>query len=181
MPRFDIDSYRANFQGGARQNLFYIKPNFPAGVEGANTETATFLVRTANLPETMTEEVITNWQGFDFKMASKYTFPDWTVTFNVDVEANIQKMFINWANLIHDPTSNIYNTPANYMADQQLELLGFDGSPILKYKLVAAWPKSIGNVTLDYSSTDVAQFDVTFSYLYHVVDKAGYDLTVTFA
>lgn len=180
MPRFDIDSYRAVFQGGARQNLFYIKPNFPASV-GGNTETATFLVRASSIPETTSDEVITNWQGFDFKMASKYTFSDWTCTFNVDVAAEIQKMFINWANLIHDPTTNIYNTPQTYMADQQIELLGFDGNAILKYKLMGAWPKSVGTVTLDYSSTDVAQFDVTFSYIYHVTDKAKYGATVTFS
>ena len=91
-PRFDIDSYKAAFQGGARQYLFYYKPNFPTGIDGANTEIATFLVRATTLPETTTEEIMLNWQGFDFKVAGKYTYTDWTVTFNVDVHNKIQKI-----------------------------------------------------------------------------------------
>lgn len=180
MPRFDIDSYRASFQGGARQYLFYYKPTFPGGIAGADTEKATYLVRATSLPETSTDEIVLNWQGFDYKIAGKYTYSDWTVTFNVDMDAKIQQMMMNWASMIHDPTTNIYSAPATYFADQQIELLGYDGNPIMKYKLYGAWPKSIGTATLDYSANDVVQFDVTFTYIYHVSDNAKYGGTVTF-
>jgi len=180
MPKFDIDSYRANFQGGARAYLFYFKPNFPSAV-GGDTEKATYLVRSTSLPETSSDEIVTNWHGFDFKMAGKYTYTDWTVTFNVDRDAAIQQMFHNWAALIHDPTTNIYSAPSVYFADQQLELLDLDSKPILKYKLVGAWPKTIATATLDYSTNDVVQFDVTFTYLYHVIDKTKYGASVSFA
>ena len=180
MPRFDIDSYRASFQGGARQYLFYVKPVFPAGIPGADTELATYLVRTSSLPETMTEEITTQWQGFDYKQPGKFTFSDWNITFNVDLKANIQTMFMNWIVATHDPTTNMYQLPSNLMSDQQLELLGIDSKPILKYKLIAAWPKAMTAVTLDYGSNDVAQFDVTFAYIYHVTDKAQYGVMPTF-
>lgn len=174
MARFDIDTYRASFQGGARQYLFYYKPTFPAGVTGANTEVATFLVRATTLPETTTEEIMLNWQGFDFKVPGKYTYADWTVTFNVDVDSKIQQMYHNWASLIHDPTTNIYSLPAKTWADQQIELIGLEGNVMQKYKLVGAWPKMIGQATLDYSANDVLQFDVTFTYIYHTTDVAKY-------
>lgn len=180
MPRFDIDSYRASFQGGARQYLFYYKPMFPAGVAGTDTEKATYLVRAINLPETTSDEIMTNWQGFDFKFAGKYTYGDWTVTFNVDIDAKIQQMFMQWAQLVHDPTTNLYTPPNLYMVDQQLELLGYDGKPIMKYKLFGAWPKSVGTATLDYSANDVVQFDMTFTYIYHISDNVSYGATVTF-
>lgn len=178
-PRFDIDSYRANFQGGARSYLFYYKPVFPASI-GASSEIATYLVRTTSLPETTIDEIPLAWQGFDFKVAGKYTYSDWNVTFNCDADANIQKYFHQWMALIHDPTTNVYSNPTNYMVDQQLELLGLTGSPIMKYKLFACWPKMIGNATLDYSQNDVIQFDITFTYLYHVTDKAAYGVVPTF-
>jgi len=181
MPRFDIDSYRASFQGGARQYLFYVKPNFPAGVAGADTERATYLVRSSTLPETTTEEIMLNWQGFDYKVAGKYTYADWTITFNVDINSDINTMFMNWMNLIHDPTTNLYNVPSTYLADQQIELLNLDSKPIMKYKLVGAWVKMMGPITLDYASNDIAQFDVTFSYMYHVTDKASYGVTPAFS
>jgi hypothetical protein len=181
MPRFDVDSYRANFQGGARQYLFYFKPVFPSGLSGADTEVATYLVRTTTLPETSTEEIVVNWQGFDYKVAGKYTYADWTVTFNVDVDAKIIAMFNNWAALIHDPTTNKYTFPNEYMVDQQVELLDLQGTPTTKYKLFGTWPKMIGNSNLDYSANDVVQFDVTFTYVYHVIDTVKYGVTPTFA
>jgi hypothetical protein len=179
MPGFNIDAYRANFQGGARSYLFYYKPMFPAGI-GSNSEAATYLVRTASLPETSQDEIMYAWQGFDFKVAGKYTYSDWSVTFNCDAETNIQTYYHNWLSLIHDPTTNTYNVPANYMVDQQVELLGLDGKPTLKYKLYGAWPKSISQAQLDYTNNDNVQFDVTFTYIYHVTNNANYGVAPTF-
>lgn len=172
--RFDIDSYKANFTGGSRQYLFYFKPMFPGGVEGADTELATYLVRSTTLPETVTEEIMVNWQGFDFKFPGKYTYSDWTVTFNTDLEAKVLKMFNSWANVIHDPTTNFYKNPVKCMEDQHIDLLGLEGEPITRYTLTGAWPKSVGTATLDYSSNDVVQFDVTFTYIYHAADNVSY-------
>lgn len=181
MPKFDVDSYRSNFQGGARAYLFYFKPVFPGSIAGADSELATYLVRSTSLPETTSDEILTNWQGFDYKVAGKYTYSDWSVSFNVDASARVLTMFNNWVSLIHDPTSNIYSQPSKYMVDQQVELLGLDGTAITKYKLFAAWPKMIGNSTLDYGSNDTVQFDITFTYLYHVTDKSTYAVKSTFA
>ena len=180
MPRFDIDSYRSSFGSGARSYLFYYKPLFPTSIAGVDSELATYLVKSTSLPETMHDEIITNWQGFDYKVAGKATFSDWTVSFNVDANAKIQTMYHNWAALIHDPSTNIYSQPSLYMVDQQVELLGLDGKPIEKYKLFGAWPKMIGNATLDYSANDNLTFDVTFTYIYHLTDTAKYAVTPTF-
>jgi len=170
MPGFDIESFRAKFQSGARQYMFYVKPVFPLGI-GADTDTATYLIRASQLPATDNEELVVQWQGFDYKMAGKATFSPWATTFNVDKDADILKWFLEWKKIILDPTTNVHGSPVDYMVDQQVELLGFDGNPILKYKLVGAWPQSVGAVTLDYATSDVAQFEVTWSYQYHVVDR----------
>lgn len=180
MPAIDIDSYRSNFTGGAKSYLFYYKPVFPPGVEG-DTEQATYLVRATTLPETAIEEITTNWQGFDYRFAGKYTYSDWSVTFNCDADAVIHQSFNDWLRLIHDPTSNTYTTPAVYMNDQELELLGVNGLSIEKYKLYGAWPKNIGPITLDYSQNDVVTFDVTFAYIYHACSKVNYNVPPSFA
>lgn len=180
MPGFNIDSYRANFKSGARQYLFYFRPLFPAAIT-ADTETSTYLVRSTTIPESTTEEIITNWQGFDFKQSGKYTYTDWTVTFNVDNEAKIYGYYMNYMNYIHDPTTNISRVHAEYFKDQQLDLLDLNGDIVMKVKLVGSWVKNVSSATLDYSSNDILQFDVTYSYLYHTVDKTVYGNNVTYA
>jgi hypothetical protein len=179
MPTIDIDSYRGAFTGGAKSYMFYYRPSFPGGF--GDTEQSTYLVRATTMPETAIEEITTNWQGQDFKFAGKYTFSDWSVTFNCDAKATIYKSFGNWMNLVHDPTSNSHSLPNEYMVSQNLEMLGPDGSPIQRLFLYKAWPKNIGPITLDYSQNDVSTFDVTYSYIYHAMEGVNYDHKPSFA
>ena len=182
MPGFDIESFRAKFQAGARGYLFYVKPIFPLSVPGADTDQAIYLVRSASLPEATNEEILIQWQGFDYKMAGKRTYATWEITFNIDQDANLLQWYHEWSRVILDPTTNIHGSPIDYMVDQQVELLGLDGEPILKYKMVGAWPSSVGAVTLDYGTADVAQFPVTFTYQYFVVDRGvSYQSAPSFA
>lgn len=167
MPGFNIENFKANFEGGARQYLFYFLPTFPGEVEAPDLEQASYLVRATSLPETTLEEITVNWQGYDFKMAGKYTFADFTVTFNVDIEADIRKAYEGWMELIHHPETNVHSQVSAYMISQNLQLLGYDGNPIMSYELHNAWPKTVGALTLDYATSDVAQFDVTFAYQWH--------------
>jgi len=180
MPAFDLDSFRANFKAGAKSYLFYVKPVFPLTI-GANTEQATYLVNTSSLPAGTIEEQETAWQGYTYKVAGKSTFATWTVQYKVDALADIRRWFVGWQTLIHDPTTNIYSAPADYMVDQQVELLGNEGESITKYKLIGAWPSEIGEITLDYTATDLAIFDVTYTYQYHVVDGVSYGKPIAFA
>jgi hypothetical protein len=53
------------------------------------------------------------------------------------------------------------------MVDQRLQMVGYDGEVILEFTLHDAWPKEISQIAMDYASTEIATFDVTFTYSYH--------------
>ena len=171
MPNFDIESFKSNFEGGAKSYLFYFLPRFPAidkfGLDG---DKVTYLVKSTTLPENTLEEILTNWQGADYKMAGKYTYADFTITFNVDKDAKILKLFHSWQDLIHNPVTNVHSVPSIYMVDQQrLQLLDNDGNAAVTYILHHTWPKSIGPVTLDYATNEIATVEITFTYQYHTI------------
>jgi hypothetical protein len=174
MPGIDINSYRGLFNGGVKAFNFYYTPYWPGA---GSADEATYLVRSTTLPETAIEEITTNWQGVDFKFAGKYTYSDWTVTFNCDSKAMIHKAFYDWMTSIHNPEDNTYTVPSTYMLKQTLYLISDNqdtpGDTIAKYELEGAWPKNVGTASLDYSTNDVVQFDVTFSYIYHTVKYGG--------
>lgn len=163
---FNIDEFKSKFRGGALQNLFLFRPQFPTELD-ITTENAQYLVRSTQLPDTTMEEILVNWQGFDYKLPGKYTFAPFEVVFNVDVNANLHFAFTEWQRLIHDPETNIKTAPDEFWKDQILYLLDYEGNPIITYKLYYAWPSIVGATTLDYATTDVAQFPVTFTYQYH--------------
>lgn len=165
---FNIEAFKAKFGDGAKSSLFYFQPQWPAVLQAdVNQQDAIYLVKTAQVPSTTLEETVLNWQGFDWKFAGKHTYTDITVTFNVDKKAQIREVFERWSNIAHDPSTNFYAAHDVYMVDQRLQMLGYEGGVILEFTLHDAWVKEVSQITLDYSSTEVAQFDVTFTYSYH--------------
>lgn len=176
MPAFDIESFKANFRDGARQHLFYYYPTLPPiGIsdEGLGLERMSYLVKATVLPNSTLEEVLVQWQGFDFPMGSKHTFGEFNMTFNVDREAKVRRLFENWVNAIHNPVTNEYGLAENYMANQRLQLLGYGGEVVLEYTLYHAWPKTVADITLDHGTTEIATFDVTWRYVYHTMSSTG--------
>ena len=68
--------------------------------------------------------------------------------------------------------SNMQSKPSSLMVNQEAYLLNSTGNTISVYKLYYAWPKSIGQVSLDYGSNEVSTVDVTFSYqFFNVYDQ----------
>ena len=171
MVAFNLDEFKSNFEGGAKQYLFYIKPNIPGGV--ITMEKSTYLVMTSQLPGRNIEEVIAPWQGMDYKYAGKSTWDAWECTFRVDRLAKIRTAFEKWSNQIHDPVTNIRTLPAAYVADQYAQLLDENGSPIVTYKLIDAWPSAMTAIDLDYAGTEGAQFSITFTYQYYTMEEGG--------
>jgi len=180
---FDINKFKANFDGGARAYLFKWTPTFPGGIEFNKGSAASYLVKSSTFPGDEVEEIIVNWQGVDYKMAGKRTFPDWTLSFNVDRKSTIRKDFGNWIDAIHTVNgteSHKYGTPGSpesndddlgsYFSQQTLYMLDYNGDPVSTLTLHGSWPKSIGEISLDYSSMEVATFDVTFTYQYHTIE-----------
>jgi len=166
MPGFDINSFKANFQDGARSYLFYIMLTNPVSTLG--TEKTSYLVRTSSVPEDTIEPIEVPWQGTMYKLGSTHTYADWTVTFSIDVNHKLHTDFINWQKMIHDPETNVHGNPTTYMVDQEIWLLNTAGVVTKRMKLVSAWPQTIGEISLDHSSKELQTFDVTFTYLYHI-------------
>jgi hypothetical protein len=165
---FNIEAFKAKFGDGAKSSLFYYQPQWPGALDASlSQEDVIYLVKTAQIPSTTLEEQVLNWQGFDWKFPGKHTYTDVVVTFNVDKDAKVRQTFEEWSNLCHNPVTNFYSTHDVYMADQRLQMIGYEGQVILEFVLHDAWPKEISQITMDYTSTEVAQFDVTFTYSYH--------------
>lgn len=167
---FNIEAFKAKFGDGAKSSLFYYQPSWPGALDAPLSEEDTvYLVKTATMPSTTLEEVTLNWQGFDWKFAGKHTYTDVTITFNVDLNAKVRMLFERWSNLIHNPLNNFYTVHSEHMQDQRMQMVGYQGQVILEFTLHDAWPKEVAQISMDYSSTEIATFDVTFTYSYHEV------------
>ncbi len=163
---WDFDSYITSFTGGLKSYMFYIPCN---QFEGFN-QNDDFLVKSTNLPGSSFEEIVIPVNGLSYKMAGAKTYSDWTVTFNVDKDGKILELFYKWHEKIMK-NGCISSLPITYMKDS-LKVFIVDLETTKKgkgYDFKYVWPKTIGDVSLDYATSDIATLEVTFSYMYYKI------------
>jgi len=172
MGDFDLNAFATQFSVGARSYLFMLSNlSFPGDATSTSHAVANkYFVRSTSLPEETVEEITVNWMGSDHKLSGKRTYNDWTVTFNSDDGYYLREMFNSWVHIMQgEGDTSVYATSYSSYAvgEVTFKVLKGDFSTAKILTLYHVWPKSVGPISLDYSTQDIAQFDVTFSYRYH--------------
>ena len=146
-----------------------------------------YLVKSASFPESNLEQLTHYYQGAEYKAAGSRRYSDWTVSLNCNPSSSIRTAFELWMSMAHgqfeasaagfDLGKQIYGSgegdilsgDVGYYSPQIFTLLDQDGSPTTTITLMNSWPKSVGAISLDYSSQEIASFDVTFAYQSHLI------------
>ena len=159
--------------GGARNNLFkVIITDFGIG----DAEAFSWLCRAASLPGSTVAEIAVPFRGRDIYVAGDRTFEPWTVTVYNDIDNSLKSGIETWMhaylNKHEENTSDQH--PATYKHNMQVMQLDKTGNPVpgLMYTFVGAFPTTMGQIDLTYSSAgEVEEFEVTFRYDYWSSDS----------
>jgi hypothetical protein len=173
---FNLDSMVGTYKDFARGYLFYAKVT---GKGGSFDKDHPYLVNSTTLPAQSIEPITTNWQGNEYKIGGVNSFSDFPITFKSDVKQDLRAQFLKWAQLIHDPVTNVHGNPNDYFGQVDLTQIDVNGEGVMSYSLINAWPSGIGEITLDYGNKEISTFDVTFTYQYHVVENIFGGVTAT--
>lgn len=94
-------------------------------------------------------------------------FEQVTLSFYVDSDMIVRKLFDNWVGLIQNPVTREFNYPKYYLSDS-IDIIVSDVENQDRYmvKLHRVYPKAVSPIQLDYSSKDVMKLQVTLSYQY---------------
>lgn len=89
------------------------------------------------------------------------------LSFYVDSDMIVKKLFDTWAELVQDPTTRDFNYPKYYMS-KMVDIIVSDAKDNQKYKVTLhdVFPKAIAPIQLDYASKDIMKVSVTLSYKY---------------
>ena len=163
LDQFDLSKFMGAVKDFARGYTFYVTIPYLS-------DDNVYLVKSSSLPVGTINPIETDWQGNKYKLAGTQEYTDFTVTFNVDTKDKIRQEFVGWQKFVHDTETNMHGDPDKYMNNITVTHIShMTNESIMEYELVRAWPTSVGELALDYSSQDVATFDVTFAYQYHIV------------
>lgn len=164
--RFNLSGFINHTHDFSRGYTFYL--------QFVNTtylgETPTYLVKSSSLPAQTIETTEANWQGNVYKLGTTNSYTDFTVDFNVDIKDDLRKSLYEWSRNIHDVISNHHGDPSIYMQNFTIEHIDHKtGTPIITYTMHQAFPTTVGEMSLDYSTKDIATFSVTFAYQWHTM------------
>lgn len=94
-------------------------------------------------------------------------FEQVNLSFYVDSDMIVRKLFDSWVGLIQNPTTREFNYPKYYISNK-IEIIVNDVNSDDRYKVTLhrAYPKAVSAIQLDYAAKDVMKLQVTLSYQY---------------
>jgi hypothetical protein len=91
-------------------------------------------------------------------------FETCTLSFYVDTNMKVKRLFDSWINSIQNPVSRTFNYYKSYTTDMQIEVQDINDMTRYRLELFECYPKSIGAIQLDYSSKEIMKLSVVMQY-----------------
>ena len=183
----NIIDFKSKLNGGVRPNLYQVDIDFPERAIGAlNGATkgslmgeTRYLCRSTSLPTHSQGLIEVPFRGRFLKIPGDRTFEAWTATFYNTSDFNLRAAFENWINIANQTDENIgvvggLDALFTDVTVRQLskDSAGGKNSVLRTYRLVDAWPTSVGAINVAFDSNDaLEEFDVEFQYQYLDADK----------
>jgi hypothetical protein len=130
-------------------------------------DTFTALARSTELPSKTLETENVAYYGADFKINSKATYNDWSVTF-METSDNMRNFFLRWTDLAYNTQALQNNPHASYKVNgiQVFKIDNLSKDSVLRtgVRFFGLWPTNVGSVSFDQAGGSLLTYDVTFTY-----------------
>ena len=183
----NIIDFKSKLNGGVRPNLYQVDIDFPdraigalnGATKGSLMVETRYLCRSTSLPTHSQGLIEVPFRGRFLKIPGDRTFEAWTATFYNTSDFNLRAAFENWINIANQTDENIgvvggLDALFTDVTVRQLskDSSGGKNSVLRTYRLVDAWPTSVGAINVAFDSNDaLEEFDVEFQYQYLDADK----------
>jgi len=105
------------------------------------------------------------------EMPHERLFDNVNMNFYVDNGMHTKLFFDTWIQSIQDPYTRKFNYYKDYTTDIEILVYDRDNKQRYSVKLFECYPKSIGPITMDYSSKEVMKLQVSMNYKYWISTK----------
>lgn len=94
------------------------------------------------------------------------TYPPVQLSVILDNKAGATTYFDWWSKLVFDRETRTSGYYKDYAREVNIILTDKNDDPIRKVTLIEAYPKTIGDIQLDYSNKDIIRLPITLAYRY---------------
>ena len=177
-------TFQQAIRGGVRPNLFQVEHTWPSSnltepkLDGLSDKPVMYMCKSAALPATNVGTVELPFRGRVVKVPGDRTYETWTATFYNDDAFKLRAAYEKWIALTNGVDANVAEVDISDVF-QDIEVTQLDKfagganqlEPIRTYRLVGAWPVSVGQIAVAYDNNDsYEEFDVEFAYQYHITN-----------
>jgi hypothetical protein len=184
---FSPSTFLAKLQGGgALQSLFQVTITVPTAL-GAGTTASDdypYMTKGATFPESTITATPVSYMGREIQIPGNRESTQWVNTVYNDEDFLVRHMLEDWTQKLNSGVGNTRATnwtiPSVYSGT--LKVIGYkksttppdqgvtDSTEVPEvasiYKFVNAWPSSIGEVTLDWETNEIQEYEVTWEYAF---------------
>lgn len=97
-------------------------------------------------------------------------FDNINLSFYVDTSMGVKKIFDDWVNQIQNPLTRQIGWYNDYITDMTITVQDKSDGDVYSVTLYECYPKTIQQVTLDYTSKDVMKLSVSMNYKYWIAN-----------
>lgn len=154
-------------KGVAKQELFQVEIYNPAiGITDFDTELLALFCESAQMPSInlLTQQHKT--YGESREVVYDHSYDNVNLTFYLDHNMEIKKIFDKWMFSIVEQESREFNFYNDYVTTVTISQLDHMGNKTYEVTLYEAFPKSIGAIEYSAGGRDVSRMSVTMNYKY---------------
>ena len=152
--------------GMARQNRFTVLFAPPIDIGIADLQKVLLFCDTAQLPGVNFSTVQNRTYGEFREIPYEKLYDNLSMTFYVDTQMKVKSLFDSWINQIQNPVTRNFNYYNKYTCNMTIDVQDTVDRTQYQLTLHECYPKTLGAVSLDYSSKEIMKLPVTMQYKY---------------
>ena len=173
-----IEDFKAKLEfGGVRPTMFEVTITFPNGLTADNdaAESAQYLVKAAQLPASTVGVIDVPFRGRKLKVSGDRSYADWSTTITNDHSFGLRVHLEKWSELVQNHNYVLgANKLEDYFGSAIVRQLDRDAKQIRAYQFEGIWPSTVGEIGLDFDSTDQVEFyDCTWAVQFWTAIESG--------
>jgi hypothetical protein len=151
-------------EGISRTNRFKVEFRTPSNVNPDSLQKVLLFCDQVQLPGV--SYASTPVRTFGELRESPYDrlFETCNLSFYVDTNMKVKRLFDSWINSIQNPISRNFNYYSEYTTDIKIEVQDINDKTRYRLDLHECYPKSIGAIQLDYASKEIMKVNVVMQY-----------------
>lgn len=160
--------------GLSRQNRYTVELALPVSLVNVSSSTTQrilpLLCRSVSVPGVNVATAPVRYTGEVIEAPYDRTFGDANIVFLVDRQMDLRYLFDNWIHIIQDPGKRTFGYYDDFIAPTiSINILDKRETTInYTLTLFEAFPKTIGDLTVDQSNNEMMTLPVTFNYRYYL-------------